>query len=787
MVQQHKRARTLWVRFVITATILWLITIICLLLLPALDKYSVASIQYPDPQKKSEHLFTGTAPTATPRYPLSVINYQSSGSGAIAAATLLYIALLVAAWRITHAPLRSLARQITHTATDSHPHGYLHWRRNDELGTIAQGANNLINQLLRKNEQITQLESRQNALIAGLPDAICIFSTRAELSTLYKQPDYTLPIPGLIIGSPLTSPIFPQSDCQTFERHLAQAFKTNTVQLLMLACRNPDNTYRHLETRINRIEPLHALVVFRDVTKEWSERSARKVMEERIAQVARFESLGHLAASTAHDFNNILAIIQNTIEACWGATPPAGQREAISTLRDATTRGANLTRELMTYAGQTHFIFKRTPLNRLILDTEKLMSGLLTNNISLEMRLANHTLIVEADPLQFWKVVVNILKNASEAIGPNRGHIMLRTYPFTMTEAVRSDFFSTNELQPMPGAILQIDDTGRGIPPDILTRLFEPFYSTKSVRRGLGLSTVFGIVDAHSGGIAITSKPGQGASFRIWLPLSQERYAVAGTQHPESQKKSEEIREQAQEGEALPLLPGSHQAGDAVSKPLLSESSQAGEGAAGVSGVVEPERGDPVTAEATPVCEQERAVDVDGSGERALSALQEESEPRESRVSGEGKPGKSGESAVGTLPAAAPPAVPYVLSIEDDPAILKTNGLLLKMIGVTPLLASTRQEAQTLFSRHAAQIKLILIDAQSGRLDNVRLLATLRAHHPTIPVIVTSGLSEAHIAELFATTPYDVYLSKPYSYQDLKRCVCGLVEVASKPRPVSSK
>jgi len=543
---------------------------------------------------------------------------------------------------------------------------------------VAQSVNNLLDTLSRKTQQVAQIEQRQRALIAGMPDGLCVFDKDGVLVAVHKQPDYVHPIPGLIVGQPIKPPLFPQSDCEALRKGIDETFRTESIQMVMIACRETEGAYRHFETRISRMNPWFALVILRDVTQEWRERETRQQMETRLAKIEKIESLGNLAAGIAHDFNNILSIIHNTVDTTW-VSPCRDEEEeiAVGTIREATSKGAALTRELMTYAGHTRITFKRGDPNTLILDLEKLMSGVIAPNVALELKLTPNMPQVEADPHQFWKVIINILKNASEAINGSRGHICISSYPFEMTESAAEAFFSTHELIPGPGVVFQIDDTGTGIPRELVDRLFEPFFSTKAVGRGLGLATVFGIVDAHNGGIAIDSEPGKGTSFRVWLPAAKD--APAGLALQDAQAAEDKLA-----ADEAPIAPN---------------------------------------AELTLVREETRH---------------------------------------------APAVHPCVLIIEDDLAILQTTNILLRSLGAETFTASTKREALAVFRKHADLVNLILMDAQLGSLDNVRLLATLRMRKPGIPTVIVSGHSESRIREMFASEPFNGFLGKPYTREELK-------------------
>jgi len=593
--------------------------------------------------------------------------------------------------RILLNPLSQLTEQIRNIG-EHHLDGnctYLVWDQKDEFGLVAQSINTMLDALSSKTQHICQVEQRQRALITGMPDCLCVFDVNGNLVAIHKQPDYVHPIPGLIAGAPLSPPLFPESDCENLRKAIVEAFRTEKIQMVIISCREADGSYRHFETRISLMDAFFALVILRDMTHEWREREARQQMESRLAKIQKLESLGNLAASIAHDFNNILAIIQNTLSLTWPNTATNKEETgAVSTIRQAVSKGNALTHELMTYAGQTRTAFKCDDPNNQVLELESLMGGVIAPNIALELKLTPGLPLVDVDPHQFWKVIINLLKNASEAMNGSRGRISISTYPFEMTFDNRDDFFSSQELIPGPGVIFQIDDTGSGIPRELIERLFEPFFSTKAVGRGLGLATVFGIVGSHNGGIAIESEQGKGSSFRVWLPCSI---------------KGRETRQ-------------------ALLNPVAA----------------------PAAAEPQP------------------------------------SPAAPRSQAAPSLAAAARPCV---LMVEDEPAILQTTRILLRSMGADTLTAATKREALALFRKHTDTIHLILLDAQIGSLDNVRLLSTFRMRKAGIPTIIVSGHMETRIRETFASEPFNGFLGKPYTMEDLWRILSPFIPL-KKPESI---
>ena len=572
-------------------------------------------------------------------------------------------------------PLSTLADQIREIGK-KHLDGNcakLVWTKKDEFGTLAESVNEMLAELADKAGKITAHEQKQKALIAGMPDGLCLFDRNANIVAIHKQPDYARPVPGLLAGRPISPPIFPDTDCEAMSKAIEEAFQSSGIQMIMLCCRESDGSYRHFETRISRLDEFLALVVMRDITKEWRERETREQMESRLAKVDKMESLSTLAAGIAHDVNNILTIIQNTIDITWENPAEGEEQEAVSTIKQATGKGVSLTRELMTYAGHTSISFKREDPNKVIADLDKLMGGVIASNVSLELKLTPDLPAVDIDPHQFWKVIINLLKNASEAMGGASGHIRISTYPFILHTNNANDFFSTQTLNFGRGVVFQIDDNGSGIPQEVIKRMFEPFFSTKSVGRGLGLATVFGIVDAHNGGIAISSVIGKGTTFRVWLPV-------------------------------------------AIDKP---------------------------------------------------PALAEESMPEPQEAASGGT-------------SAAPPAPtlpPCVMLVEDDRSIIHATTVLLRSLHVEVFAATSKREALALFRKHADAVSVILLDAQIGELDNVRLLSVLRLRKPTLKTVIISGYNEDRISRMFASESYDRFLKKPYTRDELKKTLARFMRL----------
>lgn len=431
--------------------------------------------------------------------------------------------------RMIFAPLMQITEGIKQVMDGHYQPGVspkLTWKHKDEFGLFVNSVNEMVSSLAEMTQALSEEKDYQVALLASIPDCVCLFDQEAKLVKVYKQPDLVSPIRGLNAGEPLKEPFFLEQDGKQLQAAIQKAFASGKPQLAFISLREPPEMFRHFEVKVCKINEQDALVVFKDISRDKRENDSRKQAEGHLVRVEKIESLGTLAAGIAHDVNSMLTVIRNTLEVTW-RNPMESEIEAIKTILQAAEKGTELTRELMTYAGQNQLQFQRADPNQLVLAMEKLLQGVMASNVILELNLGRDLPRVDADPHQFWKVLLNVLKNASEAMSGLRGAVRISTYALTLTEENKHDFFCTHSLTSEPGVVFEVSDTGIGIPKEILKRIFEPFFSTKSSGRGLGLATAFGIVDAHNGAIALASEVGKGTTFRIWLPVSKMA-AVAG-------------------------------------------------------------------------------------------------------------------------------------------------------------------------------------------------------------------------------------------------------------------
>jgi two-component system cell cycle sensor histidine kinase/response regulator CckA len=256
---------------------------------------------------------------------------------------------------------------------------------------------------------------------------------------------------------------------------------------------------------------------FRDITSEKIAEFDREHIQLKMLEAQKLESLGVLAGGIAHDFNNLLTVILANATFLRGER--GGQAEQLAHIESAARRAADLCRQMLAYAGKGSFLIAPVDVGALVADTTELIHVSISKKARLSLALAPHLPPVDGDASQLRQVVMNLVINASEALGDVPGDIRIATLlarPEELGTTVRHAF----DLRAGECVCLEISDTGSGMTPATLGRIFDPFFTTKFAGRGLGLAAVLGIVRAHHGAMTVDSTPGKGSTFRIFLPVS---------------------------------------------------------------------------------------------------------------------------------------------------------------------------------------------------------------------------------------------------------------------------
>ena len=282
-----------------------------------------------------------------------------------------------------------------------------------------------------------------------------------------------------------------------------------------------------------KASPLHdqsgnvigAIECIRDITAQKRAEEERRQFELQFQQTQKLESLGVLSGGIAHDFNNILAIIMGY---CALIRADYNDAEAyIPVVEKAAERAAELCRQMLTYAGKAQYAPTQVNMWLLVDEMVNMLRATVNQNASINfLTLSSDILIIEADASQLRQVVMNLIINAAESIGDLQGEVNVSLTNKSIMEG-QSDKDHLGILIPVGQYLcLNITDNGCGMTDETKQRISEPFYTTKFSGRGLGMSAVLGIITAHSGALQLSSKPNNGSTFTVYLPVPL--YASAG-------------------------------------------------------------------------------------------------------------------------------------------------------------------------------------------------------------------------------------------------------------------
>jgi PAS domain S-box-containing protein len=246
-----------------------------------------------------------------------------------------------------------------------------------------------------------------------------------------------------------------------------------------------------------------------------------KQAEEALRQAQKLESLGVLAGGIAHDFNNLLtAILGNLNLAQMKSSPESPAQPYLENVERAILKAAELTKQMLAYSGKGRFVVQLHDLNHVVQEMTHLLNVSISKKVMLKYDLAKELPLIEADAAQIQQVVMNLVTNASEAIGDKEGVISIATRQQILDEAHIRSTFAGQHLSPGVFAALEISDTGSGISTEIMSRIFDPFFTTKQSGRGLGLSAMQGILRGHHAGIRISSRVNKGSTFSLFFPIA---------------------------------------------------------------------------------------------------------------------------------------------------------------------------------------------------------------------------------------------------------------------------
>lgn len=267
----------------------------------------------------------------------------------------------------------------------------------------------------------------------------------------------------------------------------------------------------------------YRVAAFRDITERKRIEEERFKLEEQMVQTQKLESLGVLAGGIAHDFNNLLAAIMGHAELTKRRLPPESSAlENLRQIEHASERAADLAKQMLAYSGKGKFVTETINLNDLLEEMIHMLQVSISKNVVLRLDPYASLPVINADATQIRQIIMNLVINASEAIGKKSGIISISTGCMDCDKDYLKNVWLEENLKDGLYVYVEVADTGCGMDKETLSKLFDPFFTTKFTGRGLGMSAVMGIVRGHNGALKVYSEIDKGTTFKILLPAANK-------------------------------------------------------------------------------------------------------------------------------------------------------------------------------------------------------------------------------------------------------------------------
>ncbi len=384
-----------------------------------------------------------------------------------------------------------------------------------------------ITERLRSEKTMRELLQRQALILQSLPVVFYTASPEGDLPTLWIS-DQVETISGYPPSSFTGDPFFwtkhlHEDDLPVMVKKYKSVLeiKELTLEYRWLCA---DGTYHWFQDQLMLIndafgKPSEIIGFWMDITGRKSDEEEKHNLEAQLQHSQKLESLGVLAGGIAHDFNNLLTSVLGYADLSVKKSPPDSPvRDYLMEIEQAALRASDLCRQMLAYSGKGKFVIQPTDIASVIREMTSILKVSLSKKIVLQYQFEPDTPMIDADQAQIRQIILNLVINASEAVGDKDGVISIKTGSRYCTK----EFFDTTWLHdPLPEGqyvFMEVSDSGCGMNPETLAKIFDPFFTTKFSGRGLGLAATLGIVRGHKGALSVMSEPGKGTSFTIFFP-----------------------------------------------------------------------------------------------------------------------------------------------------------------------------------------------------------------------------------------------------------------------------
>lgn len=329
---------------------------------------------------------------------------------------------------------------------------------------------------------------------------------------------------------------FSRDPMETIEQNLARLLAGELLEHQVTNVQQDGSlrTYELRETAITLPDGTRGILALaNDITARRRAEQQKFDLERQLLHADKLKSLGVLAGGIAHEYNNILATVIGNLELAMLDLEPSSSVHA--SLRDAATaarRASNLTQQMLAYSGRGRFTITPVDVSELVSNMAVLLRASISKKASVKFCLAPELPSISADAPQLQQVIMNLMTNASEALGDRPGLITITTRRREATADLLAQYHFGGPQAPATFVELEVRDSGCGMDEAVRLRLFDPFFSTKFTGRGLGMSVVLGVVRGHQGGILVTSQPAKGTSVSVLFPTAPAAPPPANSRPP---------------------------------------------------------------------------------------------------------------------------------------------------------------------------------------------------------------------------------------------------------------
>ena len=371
----------------------------------------------------------------------------------------------------------------------------------------------------RMQKELNRSVAKLETLLRTMPDMMFVLSAQGKYIDFWAENEEALAFPASdILDKGIEDlPLSSEKKSEIMEI-IGRTLRERTVQSVDYQFDLKTGT-EYYEARLSPYSESQVIAVIRDITARRIAEKEKHELQLRVQRAQKLESMGVLAGGIAHDFNNILMAILGNVDIAMMSIPETNPaRQSMNEIVKAASTAAELARQMLDYSGKRHCEVRPYNLNELVLDLRHMLEVSVSRNVILKLRLADDLPLVMADAAQISQILMNLTTNASEAIGDSSGVISITTGAMYCDEEYLTTTELCNEIQPGLYVYMEISDTGCGMDRKTRAQVFEPFFTTKYTGRGLGLSSVLGIVRGHSGAIKIYTETGEGSTFKVLFP-----------------------------------------------------------------------------------------------------------------------------------------------------------------------------------------------------------------------------------------------------------------------------